>query len=86
MWLGSCIAVALAGTAPIRPLAWEPLYAEGAALKKTKKNVFFLALGWNSHSPLNKGPCGDDSQLGVILPSRRHLAMPGDILVGATGI
>ena len=23
-------------TAPIRPLAWEPLYASGVALKKTK--------------------------------------------------
>ena len=27
----------LAATAPIRPLAWEPLYAMGAALEKTKK-------------------------------------------------
>ena len=25
--------------APIRPLAWEPPYAEGAALEKTKKKV-----------------------------------------------
>ena len=25
-------------TAPIRPLAWESLYAEGAALKDKKKN------------------------------------------------
>ena len=24
-------------TTPIRPLAWEPLYAVGSALKKTKK-------------------------------------------------
>ena len=24
-------------TAPIRPLAWEPPYAKGAALEKTKK-------------------------------------------------
>ena len=35
----------LAATAPIRPLAWEPPYAEGAALEKTKrkkkrKNVY----------------------------------------------
>ena len=34
----------LAATAPIRPLAWEPLYAAGAAQeiakKKTKKNDF----------------------------------------------
>ena len=27
----------LAATAPIGPLAWEPPYALGAALKKTKK-------------------------------------------------
>ena len=27
-----------AATAPIRPLAWEPPHAEGAALEKTKKN------------------------------------------------
>ena len=26
-----------AATAPIQPLGWEPLYATGAALKKTKK-------------------------------------------------
>ena len=26
-----------AATAPIRPRAWEPPYAEGAALKKSKK-------------------------------------------------
>ena len=34
--LGSVIAVAVA-TAPIRPLSWEPPYASGAALEKTKK-------------------------------------------------
>ena len=27
----------LPATAPIRPLAWEPPYAVGAALEKTKK-------------------------------------------------
>ena len=27
----------LAATAPIRPLAWEPPYAAGAALEKAKK-------------------------------------------------
>ena len=26
-----------AATAPIRPLAWEPLYAAGVALEKTKR-------------------------------------------------
>ena len=31
LWCG------LAATAPIRPLAWEPLYAAGAALEKTKR-------------------------------------------------
>ena len=34
MWLGFCIAVAVA---PIRPLAWEPPHAAGVALK-SKKN------------------------------------------------
>ena len=33
LWLWS----RLAATAPIRPLAWEPPYAAGAALEKTKK-------------------------------------------------
>ena len=40
MQLGSRVAVALAQAGsytPIRPLAWEPLYAAGAALEKTKK-------------------------------------------------
>ena len=27
----------LAATAPIRPLAWEPLYAAGVALEKAKR-------------------------------------------------
>ena len=37
MRLGSCVAVA---TAPIRPLAWEPPCAGGAALGKKKKNRY----------------------------------------------
>ena len=40
MWLGSDIAGALhrpVATAPIQPLAWEPPYAAGAALEKSKK-------------------------------------------------
>ena len=42
MQLGSGIAVAVAvvrvvATAPIRPLAWEPPYAVGAALEKAKE-------------------------------------------------
>ena len=32
----------LAATALIRPLAWEPLYASSATLKKTKNNFFKL--------------------------------------------
>ena len=27
-------------TAPVGPLAWEPLYAMGAALRKIKKNIY----------------------------------------------
>ena len=34
MWLGSGVAVAVA---PIGPLAWEPPYAVGVALKSKKK-------------------------------------------------
>ena len=30
----------LAATAPIRPLAWEPPYATGVALRNLKKNFF----------------------------------------------
>ena len=30
-----------AATAPIRPLAWEPPYAAGAALKRQKKSTVF---------------------------------------------
>ena len=39
MQLGSGIAVAVArpeATAPVRPLAWEPPYAMGVALKRQK--------------------------------------------------
>ena len=43
MWLGSAVAVAVlwlwhrpAATAPIRPLAWVPPHAAGAALDKAK--------------------------------------------------
>ena len=36
----------LAATAPIRPLAWEPLYAAGVAqeMAKRQKKIFFLEL------------------------------------------
>ena len=37
-----------AAIAPIRPLAWEPSHAMGAALEKTeKKQVEFLTLPWH---------------------------------------
>jgi len=35
----------LAATALIRPLAWEPPYAVGAALEKGKKKITILMLG-----------------------------------------
>jgi len=48
--LGSGVAVALArlvATALIRPLAWEPPYAMGAALDKTKKKKKSIEkIGW----------------------------------------
>ena len=31
-------------TAPIRPLAWEPPYAKGAALEREKKKIDILLL------------------------------------------
>ena len=34
----------LATTAPIRPLAWEPPCAIGAALEKTKNKIIILAI------------------------------------------
>ena len=37
MWLGSQVAVVLAPTAPIQPLAWEPPYDTGGALEKAKR-------------------------------------------------
>ena len=51
-----------AAVAPIRPLAWEPPYATGAALKNQKKGAFFL----NAHcSVIIPMPEGD-------LPQRPH--------------
>ena len=34
-----CLWYRLAATVPIRPLAWEPPYAMGAALGKTKRHT-----------------------------------------------
>ena len=45
MWLGSHIAVALArlaATARIGPLAWEPTYATGVALKRQKNKYIYI--------------------------------------------
>ena len=39
----------LAATAPIGPLAWEPPYAAGAALKRQKKKKKRILHRWNSH-------------------------------------
>ena len=37
VWLWLWLWRRLAATSPIRPLAWEPLYAVGAGLEKTKR-------------------------------------------------
>ena len=37
----------LAATAPLRPLAWEPLYATCAVLEKTKKRKNKKEEEWN---------------------------------------
>ena len=54
MWLGSCIAVSLrslASTAPIRPLAWEPLYGAGEALEKAKRHTKKLKIKKDKTQP-----------------------------------
>ena len=43
LWLWLWLWHRLAAAAPIRPLAWEPPYAAGAALKRKKKN--FVPMG-----------------------------------------
>ena len=52
MWCRSCFAVLWcrpAATAPVLPLAWEPPYAIGAALKRKdkNKNTYFKCLKFN---------------------------------------
>ena len=32
--------------APIRPLAWEPPYAAGAALEKAKRPIIIIIIRW----------------------------------------
>ena len=36
----------LAATAPIRPLAWKPPYAVSVALKRQKKKIGWVAVGF----------------------------------------
>ena len=71
-------------TAPIRPLAWEPLYAMGMALKRKKKsNHFFFSLLYlwhaevpgpgNMHHKCNQSH-GSDNPL--ILNSLHHQGTP----------
>ena len=43
LWLGRRPAAA----APIRPLAWEPPYAAGAALNRRKKGGVFMKLSFS---------------------------------------
>ena len=55
-WLRSGVSVAVAATAPIWPLNWEPPYVTGAALKKqkTKKEININPLGkWADHLTCN---------------------------------
>ena len=54
----------LAAIAPIRPLAWEPPYATGAALKRQKKKrqkpehkCFHQLQNWKQLRCLSKGKC-----------------------------
>ena len=71
MQLASGVAVAVAvATAPIGPLAWEPSYAMGAALKRPKKERKRRGTAPKEHtSPGRPGPalealpkCGVDKQ------------------------
>ena len=61
----------LAATAPIRPLAWEPPYAAGAALKRQKtkrnkkqKNFQIKCIILKSHRPLCNYSFVDEQNLG----------------------
>ena len=55
----------LAATAPIRPLAWEPPYATGAALKKIKKKKKKKDLLLKHHRIKINGQGGFSSGLAV---------------------
>ena len=45
----------LAATAPIGPLAWEPPYVVGAALKKKKDKKIIIKNKNVGHSPVAQG-------------------------------
>ena len=49
----------LVATAPIGPLAWEPLYATGAALKRKekKRNVAGSLIKWKGTEPYKTFQC-----------------------------
>ena len=58
MQLGSSVAVAVAqasATAPIQPLAWDLLYATGAAIKSKKKKKNFELTHLNFYVSLKTG-------------------------------
>ena len=44
-----------AAVAPIRPLAWEPPYATGVALKKQKITIKIKGVGESYHLPFYQG-------------------------------
>ena len=55
-------------TAPIRPLAWEPLYATGAALEEPKKQTDKTTMRASSHSgSVVTNPTSIREDRGVIL-------------------
>ena len=61
MWLGSGVAVAVAvasAAALIQPLAWEPPYAAGAAVKRKKKKTYAGAQEPVCPCPMSSQPWG----------------------------
>uniref|UniRef100_A0A8D0SLX7 Dynamin-binding protein n=1 Tax=Sus scrofa TaxID=9823 RepID=A0A8D0SLX7_PIG len=60
-----------AATVPIRPLGWEPPYAAGAALKKTKKEYLYIYM--------RPGPALRSSR------NSRHPEMAGHVVPGRSG-
>ena len=50
LWLQLWLWCRLAAVAPIQPLAWEPPYGMGMALRPKKKRKKEKTLPWSSHS------------------------------------